>query len=93
MSALLRARVSAFLAGVAVAGVVGVYQLRGDVAEGHARLAEQVGPGRHGRRKARSRRRARGALPRARGEQVAPRGEARGARLGCGHRGQHQISW
>ena len=31
MSALLRARVSAFLAGVAVAGGFGVYQLRGDV--------------------------------------------------------------
>ena len=43
MSALLRARVSAFLAGVAVAGVFGVYQLRGDVAEGQQRLLDQVG--------------------------------------------------
>lgn len=43
MSALLRARISAFAAGVAVAGVFGVYQLRGDVAEGHQRLLEQVG--------------------------------------------------
>lgn len=42
MSALLRARVSAFLAGVAVAGVFGVFQLRGDVAEGQAQLLEQV---------------------------------------------------
>ncbi|KAI7836516.1 hypothetical protein COHA_009617 [Chlorella ohadii] len=42
MSALLRARVSAFLAGVAVAGVFGVYQLRGDVAEGQQRLLEQT---------------------------------------------------
>lgn len=49
MSALLRARVSAFLAGVAVAGVIGVYQLRGDVAEGQQRLLEQVGRGRKGR--------------------------------------------
>lgn len=45
MSALLRARVSAFLAGVAVAGVFGVYQLRGDVAEGQQRLLEQVWAG------------------------------------------------
>lgn len=42
MSALFRAHVSAFLAGVAVAGVFGVYQLRGDVAEGQQRLVEQV---------------------------------------------------
>ncbi|PSC76825.1 UPF0187 chloroplastic [Micractinium conductrix] len=42
MSALLRARVSSFLAGVAVAGVFGVYQLRGDVAEGQAQLLEQT---------------------------------------------------
>ena len=33
---------SAFLAGVAVAGVFGVYQLRGDVAEGQQRLLEQA---------------------------------------------------
>ena len=44
MSALLRARVSSFLAGVAVAGVFGVYQLRGDVAEGQAQLLEQASP-------------------------------------------------
>jgi hypothetical protein len=42
MSALLRARFSSFLAGVAVAGVFGIYQLRGDVAEGQAQLLEQV---------------------------------------------------
>lgn len=42
MSALLRARLSAFLAGVAVAGVFGVYQLRGDVAEGQEKLLQQV---------------------------------------------------
>ncbi|KAL4421270.1 hypothetical protein ABPG75_010561 [Micractinium tetrahymenae] len=42
MSALLRARLSAFLAGVAVAGVFGVYQLRGDVAEGQEKLLEQT---------------------------------------------------
>ena len=45
MSALFRARLSSFLAGVAVAGVFGVYQLRGDVAEAHATLVEQVGAG------------------------------------------------
>ena len=43
MSALLRARLSAFLAGVAVAGVFGVYQLRGDMAEGQEKLLQQVG--------------------------------------------------
>ena len=42
MSALFRARMSAFLVGVAVAGVFGVYQLRGDVAEGQQRLLEQA---------------------------------------------------
>ncbi|KAL4424602.1 hypothetical protein ABPG77_009186 [Micractinium sp. CCAP 211/92] len=42
MSALLRARLSAFLAGVAVAGVFGVYQLRGDVAEGQEKLLQQT---------------------------------------------------
>lgn len=44
MSALLRARVSSFLAGVALTGVFGVYQLRGDVAEAHKLLMEQVRP-------------------------------------------------
>ncbi|KAL4855747.1 Type-1 glutamine synthetase 1 [Chlorella vulgaris] len=42
MSALLRARVSSFLAGVALTGVFGVYQLRGDVAEAHKLLLEQT---------------------------------------------------
>ncbi|KAI3423968.1 hypothetical protein D9Q98_009802 [Chlorella vulgaris] len=42
MSALLRARVSSFLAGVALTGVFGVYQLRGDVAEAHKLLMEQT---------------------------------------------------
>lgn len=46
MSALLRARLSSFLAGVAVAGVVGVYQLRVDLQESQKALAEQVGAGR-----------------------------------------------
>ena len=45
MSALLRARVSSFLAGVAVAGVAGIFQLRGEVQESHRLLLEQVNEG------------------------------------------------
>lgn len=39
---LLRARVSAFLSGVAIAGVFAVYQLRKDVTDSHKILADQV---------------------------------------------------
>lgn len=42
MSLLLRARVSSFLAGVAVAGVFGVYQLRRDVVESHDAILTQT---------------------------------------------------
>lgn len=43
MSALLRARLSSFLAGVALGGAFGVYQLRGDMARGQDKLLQQVG--------------------------------------------------
>ncbi len=39
---LLRARVSAFLSGVAIAGVFAVYQLRKDVTDSHKILKDQV---------------------------------------------------
>lgn len=41
MSLLLRARVSAFMTGLAVAGVFAVYQLRKDVTESHKHLLDQ----------------------------------------------------
>jgi hypothetical protein len=42
MSLLFRARLSSFLAGVALAGVAGVYQLRADVSEGQENVVKQV---------------------------------------------------
>jgi len=42
MSVLLRARVSSFLAGVAVTGIYGTYQLRKDVTISHQLLADQI---------------------------------------------------
>ncbi|KAL6785445.1 hypothetical protein ACKKBG_A00280 [Auxenochlorella protothecoides x Auxenochlorella symbiontica] len=42
MSALTRARISSFLAGVAVAGAFGVFQLRHDLEESRAVLSQQV---------------------------------------------------
>jgi hypothetical protein len=43
MSALLRARISSFFAGMAVAGVYGVYALRKDLVQSHDHLLTQVG--------------------------------------------------
>ena len=40
---ILRARFSAFMTGLAVAGVFAVYQLRKDVTESHSQLLGQVG--------------------------------------------------
>jgi hypothetical protein len=41
MSALWRARITSFLSGVAVAGAVGLYQIRKDLEASHKVLAEQ----------------------------------------------------